>query len=194
MRSASALKSHQFHDLAGHFLALNADDRRLRFGWVISDAGLVAYVENAMRVADDIFVVEEPSPDIAGAACLDFYGGGADLGLSVSGWARGKGIGRCLLERAALRAGVRGVRTMFVSNLGGNEPLRRLARAMGMQIALAPGGGATRLELPPPARGIGPGMVMPSTITLADRSLRFDWTATKSVAPATIDRRETSNI
>jgi GNAT superfamily N-acetyltransferase len=193
MRSASALKSHQFHDLAGHFLALNADDRRLRFGWVISDAGLVAYVENAMRVADDIFVVEEPSPDIAGAACMDFYGGCADLGLSVSGGARCKGIGRCLLERAALHAGVRGVRTMFVFNLDGNEPLRRLARAMGMRIALEPGGGSTRLELPPLARGIGSGGAIPPTITLADRSLRFDWAAPKSDAPSTIDRRETSD-
>jgi GNAT superfamily N-acetyltransferase len=190
MRTAIPLKQHQFHDLAAHFLALDAVDRRLRFGWVISDAELVTYVESATRVPGDVFVVAAPASEIAGAACLDFYGGSADLGLSVSGWARRRGIGRCLLERAALHAGVRGVRTMFVCSLNFNGPLRRLALSLGMRVALAPEGGLTRLELAP-VDDDGSDDVHASVMTLADRSLRFGWGAAGAGARSTIDHRQT---
>jgi hypothetical protein len=46
MRSAICLTQVHFHQLAGHFLGLSANDRFLRFGGAMSDAWIVAYVES----------------------------------------------------------------------------------------------------------------------------------------------------
>ena len=57
-------------------------------------------------------MVVEPAPDIVGAVHLELAEcGTANLGLSVSTWARGKGIGTLLLERTGLYASSRGVST-----------------------------------------------------------------------------------
>jgi GNAT superfamily N-acetyltransferase len=61
---------------------------------------------------DAVLVVVEPRPEICGVLHLDVTGRCADRGLSVSGWARGKGIGRLLFERARQLASAHGV-TIF---------------------------------------------------------------------------------
>jgi RimJ/RimL family protein N-acetyltransferase len=177
MMNAELLKSEQFHDLAAHFLALNASDRYLRFGWVISDDDLVKFVENCARMPDDVFVVADPAPDICGALRMDFAGGFAEIGLSVSSWARGKGVGSSLLKRAALHASVRGVRTLFVYNLSANAALRRLALRLGMQVASTPAATTTRLEMPPRDEYAPEPDRCAASMTLADYSLRFLWNA-----------------
>jgi GNAT superfamily N-acetyltransferase len=175
MRSVICPTHLHFHDLASHFLALTAGDRFLRFGWVLTDVDIVAYVESLLQSVGNVFVVVEPAPDIAGVLHVDFTSDGAELGLSVAAWARGKGIGSLLLERAERLAGARGVRTLFVRNLNFNVPLRRLARHAGMRIACAPGAASADFEVPATSerlsdRGSGPG-----PITLADHSLRSQW-------------------
>jgi GNAT superfamily N-acetyltransferase len=175
MRSVICPTHLHFHDLASHFLALPANDRFLRFGWVMTDVDIVAYVETLLQSIGNVFVVVEPAPDISGALHLEFTSYGVELGLSVSPWARGKGIGTLLLERAALLASARGARTLFVRNLNFNAALRRLAHRVGMQVACAPSARSTRLELPAASNGrLGHGSVT-GTITLADYSLRSQW-------------------
>jgi GNAT superfamily N-acetyltransferase len=174
MRSVICPTNLHFHDLASHFLALTASDRFLRFGWVMTDVEIVAYVESLLRSIGNVFVVVEPAPDISGVLHLEFADGGADLGLSVSAWGRGKGIGTLLLERAGLVAGARGLRTLFVRNLNFNAALRSLARRVGMQVACAPSARSVSLEVPAACNGgaARPGLV---NVMLADHSLRSQW-------------------
>jgi GNAT superfamily N-acetyltransferase len=172
MRTTDCPTQLQFHDLASHFLALTASDRFLRFGWVMPDTDVVGYVENLFHTIDGVFVVVEPAPDISGAVHLDFDGGSAILGLSVSAWARGKGIGALLLRRAGLLASARGVKTLFVRSLNFNTALRRLANRVGMKVACAPGARTTRLELPAGQDGSARCDPFAEKITLADYSLR----------------------
>jgi GNAT superfamily N-acetyltransferase len=174
MRSANCPTSFQFHDLASHFLALTARDRFLRFGWVMTDLDIVAYVESLLQSIGNVFVVVEPRPDISGVLHLDFTGGGAEVGLSVSAWARGKGIGSLLLERARRVAAARGVRTLFVRNLNFNTALRHLAHGLGMQVACTPGARPDRLELPAASLAKQRDFLI-GNITLADYSLRSQW-------------------
>jgi len=185
MRTAISPTNLHFHDLASHFLALTAGDRFLRFGWVISDVDIVAYVETLFRGTDSVFMVAEPAPDVAGAVHLEFTDRDADLGLSVSAWARGKGIGTLLLERAALLASSQGVGTLFVRHLGLNAALRRLAHRVGMRVACAPDTGSTRLELP--AGGAVFGKPLAARITLADYSLRFRWNSQPEPDSSSVD-------
>ena len=175
MRSAIFPTSLHFHGLASHFLALPARDRFLRFGWVATDVDIVAYVENLLQSIGNVFVVLEPAPDVSGALHLEFTGRGADLGLSVSPWARGKGIGALLLERAGGLAAACGARTLFVRNLNFNAALQRLARRVGMRVACAPSAASTRLELPAARCGRGRVGGFAESITLADHRLRSGW-------------------
>jgi GNAT superfamily N-acetyltransferase len=174
MRSANCPTSFQFHDLASHFLALTARDRFLRFGWVMSDLDIVAYAESLLQSIGSVFVVVEPPPDISGVLHLDFTGCCAEVGLSVSAWARGKGIGSLLLERTRRVAAARGVRILFVRNLNFNTALRRLAHRLGMQVACTPGARSARLELPAATHRKQHDFLI-GNITLADYSLRSQW-------------------
>jgi GNAT superfamily N-acetyltransferase len=175
MRSVICPTHLHFHDLASHFLALTAGDRFLRFGWVMTDVDIVAYVESLLQSIGNVFVVTEPAPDVAGVLHLDFTSCGADLGLSVAAWARGKGIGTLLLERAGDLAANRGANTLFVRNLNFNTALRRLARHAGMRIACAPGTRSNQLEALDPAEWVVGERDPAGGITLADHSLRSQW-------------------
>jgi GNAT superfamily N-acetyltransferase len=175
MRSVICPTYLHFHDLASHFLALTAGDRFLRFGWVMTDVDIVAYVESLLQSVGNVFVVVEPAPEISGVLQIEFTNGGADMGLSVSAWARGKGIGTLLLERAALLASGRGVSTLFVRNLNFNAALRRLAHEVGMQVAYAPDPRSTRLDVPRGSEGGVARGRLAGAITLVDHSLRSQW-------------------
>lgn len=175
MRSAICPTHLHFHDLASHFLALTANDRYLRFGWVLSDWDIVTYVETLLNSTGNVFVVLEPAPDISGVLHLELHDGGADLGLSVSAWARRQGIGSLLLERAALLASARGVRTLFARSLNHNAALRGLALRAGMQVACAPSIRSAQPERPADRDAFVERGPFTPKITLADRSLRSQW-------------------
>ena len=194
MRSVICPTHLHFHDLASHFLALTAGDRFLRFGWVMTDVDIVAYVESLLQSIGNVFVVAEPAPDIAGVLHVDFTSGGADLGLSVAAWARGKGIGTLLLERAEVLATSRGVATLFVRNLNFNTALRRLARHAGIQIACAPGVGSDQLEALDPSEWVAGRNLAAGTITLADHSLRSQWSQAACGGPPGCDLLEPIRI
>lgn len=184
MRSANCPTALQFHDLASHFLALTARDRFLRFGWMMTDLEIVAYVESLLQSTGNVFVVVEPAPDISGVVHLDFTSGGADIGLSVSAWARGKGIGSLLLERARRVAAASGARTLFARNLNFNTALQRLARRVGLQVACSPSARTTRLELPATPNGRARRDRLAGNMTLADYSLRYQWSKAAPIHPS----------
>ena len=54
MRTVICPTQLHFHDIASHFLALTAGDRFLRFGWVMSDVDIVAYVEGLLHAIGNV--------------------------------------------------------------------------------------------------------------------------------------------
>jgi len=173
MRTAISPTYFDFHEVAYHFLKLTATDRLLRFGRLISDLEIVAYVEAFYLRSDPVFVVMGPWPSIAGAAHLEVTDRGAVLGLSVSSWARRQGIGTLLLDRACLFASSRGISTFFVRNLSANMALRSLAQRVGMRVAWAPNAKSTQVELPAGSRDGSHGKYITGQFMLADYSLRL---------------------
>ncbi len=163
----------QLHDLAAHFLALDAGDRFLRFGWPITDSQILAYVESLSALGDSVFVVVESDGDISGVLHLESMGCGVTVGLSVSTWARKMGIGTLLLQQAGEVAREQGLKTLFVRHLNLNTQLRRLARHLGMSVACAPESIGTGFEVAPVERGRS--RPFRKELTLADDSLRPNW-------------------
>ena len=172
MRTAIRATQHHFHDLASHFLALGPGDRLLRFGWAITDAQTVAYVESALASDDTVLVADEPLRGISGVLHLESMGSGVTLGLSVSARSRGLGIGTLLLQRAKLLARAQGLRTLYVRNLSVNATLQRLALRLGMVVACAPSARDTGLKAPASVRLEAASAPI---ITLADDRLRPQW-------------------
>jgi len=64
------LPRHELGAYADHLLALDADDRRLRFGQAIHDAAIHGYVERIDAGRDTVFGVIDGDLELVGAAPL----------------------------------------------------------------------------------------------------------------------------
>jgi len=120
--------------LARHFLALDADDRRLRFGATLTEEAILQMEERIDFDRDEIFGVANDDLELLGVVHVAFYPGKAELGLSVLPAARGMGLGNALFERAVTHLVNRGVREVFVHCLNENGAMMHLARKHGMRI------------------------------------------------------------
>jgi GNAT superfamily N-acetyltransferase len=98
------LHANERPQLLTHLLALDAEDRHLRFAHLLSDDGVRHYVEGIDLARDAVFVVTGTDLAIVGAAHLAREDGHAELGISVLPRSRGQGIGGALLARCAARA------------------------------------------------------------------------------------------
>jgi ribosomal protein S18 acetylase RimI-like enzyme len=137
-------------ELQKHFLSLDRDDRRLRFGASISDDGLRAYVDRLDFERDGLFAVQDEDLDVAAVVHVATTGKSAELGLSVLPQWRGRGLGNALLTRAVTFLRNRGANEVFVHCLSENGAMMHLARKNGMRIVYAGGESDARLQLDPP--------------------------------------------
>lgn len=128
------LPRHELGAYAVHLCALDADDRRLRFGQAIHDAAIGQYVERIDTDRDAIFGVIDDGLALLGAAHMARGEHYAELGISVLARHRRHGIGAALLQRAQLHARNWGIPEFFTHCLRENAPLMRLARRHGMHI------------------------------------------------------------
>jgi RimJ/RimL family protein N-acetyltransferase len=135
--------------LERHFLALDAADRRLRFGVPQTDFAIRAYVERIDFGRDAVFGVWGKDLELLGAAHLALAGKRAELGLSVLSAHRRSGLGGALLSRACVRARNWRQLNLFVYCLSENQAMLGLARKQGMTITGTAGEAHAWLELPP---------------------------------------------
>lgn len=128
------LRNADRHALTEHFLALDADDRRLRFGAALGDDGVRALDERIDFDRDEIFGIAGDDMRLLAVVHVAFYPDKAELGLSVLQTARGLGLGNALFSRAVMHLTNRGVREVFVHCLSENGAMMHLARKHGMRV------------------------------------------------------------
>lgn len=147
-----------------HFLGLDKSDRLLRFGTVLPDAQLEAYVERIDFERDTIYGVYNrvfrlvavghlafaPKEQVQMGSAITEKDRVAEFGLSVSRSARGLGIGSKLFERAAIHCRNSDVDTLYMHCLSSNQTMMHIARKAGMQIERESGEADAYLRLPPP--------------------------------------------
>lgn len=155
-----------------HLLALDAEDRRLRFGIPLADSAIRSYVARIDFERDVLFGVYDDTLRLVGAAHLA-RGGHAELGVSVLAGHRNLGIGAALLERACLRARNWGVRTLFMHCLRENGAMLHLARRQRMTIVTEAGEADAWLALPPADTSTYFGEVFAQRLALFDYALKF---------------------
>jgi RimJ/RimL family protein N-acetyltransferase len=148
-----------------HFLALDEADRLLRFGTVLPDAQIQAYVEKIDFARDIVFGVVSrgfqlvgvghlafapPEPGRAGTTAKERV---AEFGVSVSKSARGQGVGSRLFERAAIHCRNSDIDTLYMQCLSSNRTMMHIAKKAGMEIKREYGEADAYLHLPPPSPG-----------------------------------------
>lgn len=82
--------------ILAHLLALDADDRLLRFSYAIRDEGIDAYVTKLDFARDHVHGLCSTHGDIVALAHVAEHQGEVDFGLSVAPCYRRRGLGRAL--------------------------------------------------------------------------------------------------
>ncbi|HEY8358256.1 MAG TPA: GNAT family N-acetyltransferase [Ramlibacter sp.] len=139
--------------IGAHLLALEPQDRYLRFGYAASDAQVQRYVDQLDFERDEIFGIFNRRLELIAMAHLAFIHtpgapSGAEFGVSVSGRARGRGFGSRLFDRAVMHARNEGVELMFIHALSENTAMIKIARNAGATLERAGGETEAYLRLP----------------------------------------------
>lgn len=148
-----------------HFLALDDADRLLRFGTVLPDAQIHAYVDKIDFRRDIVFGVMSRGFQLVGVGHLGFVPAEpgrsgtttkrrvAEFGVSVSKSARAQGVGSKLFERAAIHCRNSDIDTLYMQCLTSNRTMMHIAKKAGMEIKREYGEADAYLHLPPPSPG-----------------------------------------
>jgi RimJ/RimL family protein N-acetyltransferase len=167
-----------------HFLALRPEDRRLRFGIVLSDTALRGHVERIDLTRDAVFAATDDDLEIVAAAHLAHNGDDGELGLSVLPEHRGRGLGAALLVRAHTHARNLGLRVLFVHCLTENSAMMHIARRDGMRIVSDGAEADAFLDLAPADAASRIGEAFEQAVALFDHALKNQLAAPKAIARA----------
>ncbi len=170
--------------LLAHFLALDAEDRRLRFGVGLSDHGVSDYVARMDFDRDAVFGVFDDAMCLAGVGHLARGDGFAELGVSVLPAHRDRGMGGALLARTHIHARNWGVPNPFMHCLAENSAMMHLARKQGMRIAASRGEADAYLELSPADAASITNALFADRVALFDYALKSHVHAARRLAAA----------
>jgi GNAT superfamily N-acetyltransferase len=136
--------------ILAHLLALEEQDRYLRFGCATSDTQVARYVNSIDFARDEVFGIFNRRLKLIAQAHLAALQSGAEaeFGVSVLRHVRGRGYGSRLLDHAMLHARNQGIDTLIVHALSENAPMLRIARHAGAAIEREGGDMLAHLHLP----------------------------------------------
>lgn len=125
--------------IAGHLLALDPQDRYLRFGYAASDEQIGRYVAGLDFELDEVFGIFNRKLQLVAFAHLAYARDAAlrscaEFGVSVAKASRGRGYGTRLFERAAMHARNDGVTQLYIHALSENTAMLGIARSAGAVV------------------------------------------------------------
>jgi GNAT superfamily N-acetyltransferase len=149
-----ALAARHRERIAQHLLALDAQDRYLRFGYAAQDSHIRSYVDNLNFARDEIYGIYNRALVLIAVAHLAISSdpvalAQAEFGVSVNKDARGKGYGALLFERAVTHARNEGIDTMFIQALSENAAMLKIATNAGAWVERHGSESEAFLQLPP---------------------------------------------
>ena len=152
-----SLGPRQRERIAAHLLALDVNDRYLRFGYPATDAQISKYVDMLDLEQDEVFGIFNRRLELIALAHLAHSVGASattgksmsEFGVSVLPKGRNRGFGRRLFEHAMLHARNRGIETLFIHALSENTAMLKIARTAGATVVREGSESDAWLELPP---------------------------------------------
>jgi len=140
--------------IIAHLLLLDESDRYLRFGFFAKDEHVIRYAEGIDFAHDEMLGITNRKLSLIAVAHLAFAPPDrktacAELGVSVTKSARGRGFGARLFDRAAMDARNQGVSLMFIHALTENKAMLAIARKAGAILERHGSETEAYLRLPP---------------------------------------------
>jgi RimJ/RimL family protein N-acetyltransferase len=169
-------------ELKQHFLALDPEDVRLRFGSMLSTPAIEEYVTRIDFERDAVFGVHDEALALVGVAHVGFSEDLAEIGVSVLAGHRGRGIGGALLARACEHARNRFVDRLYMHCLAENTAMMRLARKLDMEICVDAGEADAFLKLPPADPASVAGEFVEQRLALFDYALKAQVAPLREIA------------
>jgi GNAT superfamily N-acetyltransferase len=167
--------------LLDHFLRLDTEDIRLRFGSPLGSEAIAAYVQGIDFDTDAVFGVYEDELELAAAAHVAFGADGAELGVSVLPGHRSRGIGSALFARAVEHARNRFVTRLYMHCLSENAAMMHIAKKSGMNICVDTGEAEAFLKLEPADQASLSGELMGQRLALFDYALKAQAAALRRI-------------
>ena len=128
-------------------LALSEQDRYLRFGRPMTDAALRQYGARIDWDESVLLGAFDKHAELVGILELADIGTLSEIAIAVAPAYRARGVGKALMDRALLKAKVRGRDKVVLLCQRSNEPMRRLARSAGLEASVEEGEISGSLEL-----------------------------------------------
>ena len=128
-------------------LALPDQDRYLRFGRPMTDNALRQYVACIDWDESVLLGAFDKHAELVGILELADIGNLSEIAIAVAPATGPRGIGKALMDRALLKAKVRGRDKVVLLCQRSNGPMRRLARSAGLEASVEEGEISGSLEL-----------------------------------------------
>lgn len=137
--------------IISHLKSLQGEERRLRFGGMVSDDYIAQYVEQTCGQEDNKwFGVDHISGHLVAACHVAIINEQAELGCSVDAEYRGLGYAQDMFDRAVTWLRTKGITDVCMHCLAENAIMKHIARKNDMAVVTEGGETDANVQLAPP--------------------------------------------
>lgn len=137
------------YKITNHLLQLQGEDRRLRFGGMVSNDFIKDYVAKSFNEDSQWFGVDHIDGHLVAACHVAIVNGEAELGCSVDEDFRGEGFAQKMFNRAVTWLRTRGITNVFMHCLSENGAMKHIARKNDMILVSEYGETDAKVEVEP---------------------------------------------
>ena len=132
-----------------HLVSLQGEERRLRFGGVVTDDYIKSYVEKSFE--DDVsqWFGCDSHNEVVAACHVAIYNSDAELGCSVSKEFRGQGLAQQMFDRAIVYLRAKGITDVYMHCLSENQVMKHIATKNDMAVVSCCGETDAHVEVAP---------------------------------------------
>jgi RimJ/RimL family protein N-acetyltransferase len=144
------LKPHDVKLIVAHLTALQGEDRRLRFGGMVSDTYITEYVEASFIEGNSQwFGIDHIDGYLVSACHASILDGQAELGCSVNPDYRNNGYAQLMFDRAVTWLRTKGIQEVYMHCLSENGAMKHIARKNDMTVVSEYGESDATVEVKP---------------------------------------------
>jgi RimJ/RimL family protein N-acetyltransferase len=144
------LKARDVLQIVMHLTSLKAEDRRLRFGGMVSDDYIIEYIENSFLEGNSQwFGIDHIDGHLVAACHASILDGQAELGCSVDPDYRSQGFAQLMFDRAVTWLRTQGIQEVYMHCLSENGAMKHIARKNDMTVVSEYGESDANVEVKP---------------------------------------------
>lgn len=144
------LKSHDVKLIVDHLCGLQGDDRRLRFGGMVSNDYIRNYVEKSFLEGNSQwFGIDHIDGYLVASCHASIYDGEGELGCSVNPEFRNQGYAQLMFDRAVTWLRTKNIQEVYMHCLTENGAMKHIARKNDMLVVSEDGESDANVVVPP---------------------------------------------